>query len=116
MTQPERDVQINISAIPVAGVGGLGLVAIAALVAVVLPAVGAWPGGPRLRPTTRVTAPGVVSLDPFPFTAPVTVEVEHVVIPDQEWSRAAVLREVRRTHTTATTWRLVPAASGEGRS
>jgi len=83
---------------------------------VVLPAVGAWPGGPRLRPTTRVTAPGVVSLDPFPFTAPVTVEVEHVVIPDQEWSRAAVLREVRRTHTTATTWRLVPAASGEGRS
>ena len=62
------------------------------------------------------TAPGVVSLDPFPFTAPVTVEVEHVVIPDQEWSRAAVLREVRRTHTTATTWRLVPAASGEGRS
>ncbi len=40
MTQPERDVQINISGIPVAGVGGLGLVAMAVLVSVVLPAVG----------------------------------------------------------------------------
>ena len=40
MTQPERDVQINISAIPVAGVGGLGLVAIAVLVSVVMPAAG----------------------------------------------------------------------------
>jgi hypothetical protein len=40
MTQPERDVQINISGIPVAGVGGLGLVAIAVLVAVVMPAAG----------------------------------------------------------------------------
>jgi hypothetical protein len=40
MTQRERDVEINISAIPVAGVGGLGLVAIAVLVAVVMPAAG----------------------------------------------------------------------------
>ncbi len=40
MTQPERDVQINISAIPVAGVGGLGLVAIAILVSVIMPAAG----------------------------------------------------------------------------
>ena len=40
MTQPERDVQINISAIPVAGVGGLGLVAMAVLVSVVMPAAG----------------------------------------------------------------------------
>ena len=40
MTQPERDVQINISGIPVAGVGGLGLVAMAILVAVVMPAAG----------------------------------------------------------------------------
>jgi len=40
MTQPERDVQINISGIPVAGVGGLGLVAIAVLVSVVMPAAG----------------------------------------------------------------------------
>jgi hypothetical protein len=38
MTQPERDVQINISGIPVAGVGGLGLVAMAVLVSVVMPA------------------------------------------------------------------------------
>jgi len=40
MTQPERDVQINISAIPVAGVGGLGLVAMAILVSVIMPAAG----------------------------------------------------------------------------
>jgi hypothetical protein len=40
MTQPERDVQINISAIPVAGVGGLGLVAMAVLVSVMMPAAG----------------------------------------------------------------------------
>ena len=38
MTQPERAVQINISGIPVAGVGGLGLVAMAVLVSVVMPA------------------------------------------------------------------------------
>jgi hypothetical protein len=40
MTQPERDVEINISRIPVAGVGGLGLVAMAVLVSVVMPAAG----------------------------------------------------------------------------
>ena len=40
MTAPERPVQINISGIPVAGVGGLGLVAMALLVSFVLPA--AW--------------------------------------------------------------------------
>ena len=77
---------------------------------VVLPAVGAWPGGPRFAPTACVTAPGLVTLDPFPFAGPVDVEVEHVVIPDREWSRAAAVREVRRTSPSATTWRLV---SGE---
>ena len=34
----ERPVSINISGIPVAGIGGLGLVAMAALVAIVMPA------------------------------------------------------------------------------
>ena len=38
MTQPERNVQINISGIPVEGVGGLGLVAMAVLVSIVMPA------------------------------------------------------------------------------
>jgi hypothetical protein len=73
----------------------------------VLPAVGAWPGGPRFAPTACVTAPGLVALDPFPFAGPVDVEVEHVVIPDREWSWAAAVREVRRTSPSATTWRLV---------
>jgi hypothetical protein len=75
---------------------------------VVLPAVGAWPGGPRFSPTACVTAPGTVTLDPFPFGGPVAVEVEHVVIPDRQWSRTAGVREVRRTSPTATAWRLIP--------
>jgi sugar phosphate permease len=37
MAPLERDVSINMSGIPVSGVGGLGLVAMAALVAYVLP-------------------------------------------------------------------------------
>jgi len=73
-----------------------------------LPAVGTWPGGPRFAPIACVTAPGLMTLDPFPFTGPVDVEVEHVVIPDRDWSRAAAVAEVRRTSATATTWRLVP--------
>ena len=40
MPEPDRPVQINISGIPVAGVGGLGLVAMAVLVSIVMPA--AW--------------------------------------------------------------------------
>jgi hypothetical protein len=40
MTQMERYVEIDISGIPVAGVGGLGLVATAVLVAVLMPAAG----------------------------------------------------------------------------
>ena len=38
MPREERTVEINISGIPVAGVGGLGLVAIAVLVSVLMPA------------------------------------------------------------------------------
>jgi hypothetical protein len=40
MAQDERPVSINISAIPVAGVGGLGLVAMAGVVSVFFPAIG----------------------------------------------------------------------------
>ena len=40
MTQMERDVEINISRIPVAGVGGLGLLAMAVLVSALVPAAG----------------------------------------------------------------------------
>jgi hypothetical protein len=39
MSDPRRDVQINISSIPVAGIGGLGLVVMAAAIAVVFPLV-----------------------------------------------------------------------------
>ncbi|HET7698301.1 MAG TPA: hypothetical protein VFK57_21475 [Vicinamibacterales bacterium] len=40
MRQDERQVSINISAIPVAGIGGLGLVAMAGVVSVFFPAIG----------------------------------------------------------------------------
>jgi len=40
MAQDERPVSINISAIPVAGIGGLGLVAMATVVSVFFPAIG----------------------------------------------------------------------------
>ena len=40
MTHMARTVEINISGIPVAGVGGLGLLATALLVAVLMPAAG----------------------------------------------------------------------------
>ena len=40
MGQDERQVSINISGIPVAGIGGLGLVAMAAVVSVFFPAIG----------------------------------------------------------------------------
>jgi hypothetical protein len=53
MAPGNRDVTINISGIPVAGVGGLGLVAVAALVAYFLPA---------LRPAVVVGAAGGVLL------------------------------------------------------
>jgi hypothetical protein len=49
MAPGNRDVTINISGIPVAGVGGLGLVAVAALVANFLPA---------LRPAVVLGAAG----------------------------------------------------------
>ena len=38
MSPEDRDVSINMSGIPVSGVGGLGLVAVAALITYVLPA------------------------------------------------------------------------------
>lgn len=40
MSQDERPVSINISRIPVAGLGGLGLVAMAVVVSVFFPAIG----------------------------------------------------------------------------
>ena len=75
---------------------------------VLLPAVAVRPGGPRIALTATVSAPGAVSLDPFPFAAPVALDVEHVVIPDREWSAVAARRAVRHTAPTATAWRLVP--------
>ena len=53
MAPGDRDVSINISGIPVAGVGGLGLVAVAALISYFLPA---------LRPAVALGAVGGILL------------------------------------------------------
>jgi hypothetical protein len=75
---------------------------------VLLPAVGTRAGGSRLVVTAAVRSPGEVTLTPFPFRAPVEVQVEHTVVPDREWSSAEVAERVRTTPTDATPWRLVP--------
>ncbi len=75
---------------------------------VLLPSVGARSGGPRLAVTAAVRSPGEVTLAPFPFRAPVEVQVEHTVLPDRPWGPAEVAERVRTAQTDATTWHLVP--------
>jgi hypothetical protein len=75
---------------------------------VLLPAVGTRSGGPRIALTATVRSPGEVTLTPFPFRAPVEIQVEHTVVPDRAWTHDEVAERVRTTPTEATTWRLVP--------
>jgi hypothetical protein len=75
---------------------------------VTLPAVGSRPGGPRRAVTATVRSPGEVTLAPFPFAAPVEIDVEHTILPDRAWTSAELAERVRTTPTGATTWRLVP--------
>jgi hypothetical protein len=75
---------------------------------VLLPAVGTRPGGPRVAVTATVRSPGEVTLAPFPFAAPVEIQVENTVLPDRAWTSAEVAERVRTTPPEATTWRLVP--------
>jgi hypothetical protein len=75
---------------------------------VVLPAVSASPGGNRIAVTARVRIEGEVALYPFPFRAPVEVQVEHTLLPDRPWTHDEVAGRLRTTPTEATTWRLVP--------
>jgi hypothetical protein len=79
---------------------------------VLLPAVGTRSGGPRLTVTAAVRSPGEVTLTPFPFRAPVEIQVEHTVLPDRAWTHAEVAERVRTTPTDVTTWRLVPPPEG----
>jgi hypothetical protein len=75
---------------------------------VALPAVGIRSGGSRRAVTATVRAPGEVTLAPFPFAAPVEIDVEHTALPDRPWTPAELAERVRTTPTDATTWRLVP--------
>jgi hypothetical protein len=79
---------------------------------VLLPPVPTRPGADRLPLTVAVRAPGEVTLDPFPFRAPVEVQVQATVIPDRGWTHGELLERVRRTPASLTTWRLVPPAGG----
>ncbi|MGY2064286.1 DUF3891 family protein [Blastococcus sp. SYSU DS0619] len=75
---------------------------------VLLPAVALRPGGDRITLTASVRARNTVTLDPFPFRAPVEVAVEHVLVPDRGWSHEELVTRLRKTRRTSTPWRLVP--------
>ncbi len=76
---------------------------------VLMPDVGARPGGEAVRITASVRRPGELRLDPFPFAAPLEVELEHVLLPDRGWSPAEARSRFRRAPRESRTWRLVPA-------
>lgn len=75
---------------------------------VALPAVARRPGVAGVPITASVRSFGEVTLDPFPFRAPVDLEVEHTVLPDRGWTKAEAARRVRTTPSSVATWRLVP--------
>ena len=75
---------------------------------VLLPAVGSRSGGLRIAVTAAVRSPGEVTLSPFPYAAPVEIQVEQTVLPDRCWTSAEVAEHVRTTPTSTTSWRLVP--------
>jgi Protein of unknown function (DUF3891) len=75
---------------------------------VLLPPIAANPGARPLRLCASVRAFGQVTLDPFPFTSSVTIDVAHTLLPDREWARAEAARRVRTTRASRMTWRLVP--------
>lgn len=68
--------------------------------AVRLPTVGVSPGGPRVDLVARVSRVGaagpVIELDPFPFAAPLSLEVEVRTLPDRPWTRAEAVAHLGR--------------------
>lgn len=73
-----------------------------------LPTVGAFAGGPRHDLVARVAAPGVIELDPFPFAAPLGVDVEVRRLPDKDWTRAEAVAHLGRSAAGSRHWELVP--------
>lgn len=78
---------------------------------VVLPPVAPRPGADEVAVTVAVVRPGEVRLDPFPFAAALEVEMEHVLLPDREWSEAEVRSRWRRAPRETRRVRLVPGAA-----
>ena len=52
---------------------------------------------------------GELRLDPFPFAAPLEVEMEHVLLPDRGWTAAEARSRFRRAPRETRSWRVVPA-------
>ncbi|MBQ0906061.1 DUF3891 family protein [Micromonospora sp. U21] len=76
---------------------------------VLLPPVRTHPFGSVERITVGVRRPGVLWLDPYPFTRPgVTVDVLSAVVPDRTYRHAELAARVGRTPATVTTWHLAP--------
>lgn len=74
-----------------------------------LPPVAPRPGVADVVVTAAVGRPGELHLDPFPFAAPLEVEIEHVLLPDRAWSEAEVRSRWRRAPRETRRVRLVPA-------
>ncbi len=75
---------------------------------VLLPPVRTRPGGEGVRITASVRVAGELRLDPFPFAAPLEVEMEHVLLPDRGWSAAEARSRFRRAPREIRSWRVVP--------
>ncbi len=76
---------------------------------VLLPPVRTRPGGEAVQVTASVRTAGELRLDPFPFAAPLEVEVEHALLPDRGWTAAEARSRFRRAPRETRRWRLVPA-------
>lgn len=78
---------------------------------VLLPPVAPRPGAAEVQVTAWVARSGEVALDPFPFAASLEVEIEHVLLPDREWSQAEVRSRWRRAPRETRPVRLVAGAA-----
>jgi Protein of unknown function (DUF3891) len=76
---------------------------------VLLTAVARQPGTAPEQLRVSVRRHGEATVFPFPFAAPIEIEVAHRLVPDREWTRTAVRQRLRRTPSSVLRWRLVPA-------
>ncbi|MFT4287626.1 hypothetical protein [Nocardioides sp.] len=53
--------------------------------------------------------PGRIEIDPFPFRAPVRIEVEVRLLPDRGWTRAEAVARLDRQPARTKQWQVCPA-------